>query len=241
MATSQGVLPRIFTVGHSDHETRAFFDLLRRHCIRHLIDVRSIPSSGRFPQFKKRSLQNACASGGVSYRHCPELGNKATDGKYGGGIVHLLQQPEGQVALRELAIAARDESRGATAYFCAEAEWRDCHRQVVAQRLLTEYGIVTTHILKSGLTELHPSSHVLPSAYGALSMSRAFSARDECCVEETLSSLTLSEGASIPVAPGPSGELASLVATTEASQAEIPPERRRRWGKTKPILQPSPP
>lgn len=225
MATSRDVPSRIFTVGHTDHETRTFFDLLRRHHIKHLIDVRSIPSSGRFPQFKKRSLQNSCASGGVSYRHCPELGNKATDGKYGGGIVHLLQQPEGQVALCELATAARDESRGATAYFCAEADWRDCHRQVIAQRLLTEYGIITTHISKSGPTELHPSDHFLPSVYGASSMGQAFSARDECCVEDAFSTLTLCERPEIEPAP--------LAVAEEPSQAELPAERTRRWGKKK--------
>lgn len=240
MAISEESSTRIFTVGHSDHETRTFFDLLRRHRIKHLVDVRSIPSSGRFPQFKKRSLQNACASGGVSYRHCPELGNKATDGKYGGGIVHLLQQPEGQVALSELATAARNESGGATAYFCAEADWKDCHRQVVAQRLLAEYGITTTHILKNGLTELHPSSYILPSVYGTISISHAFSARDECCVEDALSQLTLSGSPGIQGVPGPpNGIPVPLAGPEEPSPGEIPPVRARRWGKNKVAAQQS--
>lgn len=158
-------------MGHSNHEPGPFFALLARYGVRALVDVRSIPSSGRFPHFKKRSLETLCRGRGVSYRHCPELGNKV------GGIAQLLRQPEGQAALAELAAAAKraapalawEEGRapeGATAYMCAEADWRDCHRQVIAQELLSVFSIPTIHILRDGSTELHPCDHVLPSHYG---------------------------------------------------------------------------
>ena len=120
----------------------------------------SIPSSGRFPHFKKRAFEQACAARGISYRHCPELGNKV------GGIAYLLQQPEGQAALAELA-AAPMRPDGATAFMCAEAEWRDCHRQVIAQRLMEHYGLRVFHIKRDSTLERHPEDHVLPPSYMA--------------------------------------------------------------------------
>lgn len=126
---------------------------------RALVDVRSIPSSGRFPHFKRRALEGLCKQRGVSYRHCPELGNKV------GGIAHLLRQPEGRAALAALAAAAAE---GATAYMCAEADWRDCHRQVISQRLFEDYGITSTHILRDGSAQPHPADHVLPVNFGVM-------------------------------------------------------------------------
>jgi len=78
-------VPRIFTIGHSNHEVETFFRLLSTYRITDLVDVRSIPSSGRFPHFKKRSLEDQCSRRGISYRHCPALGNKV------GGIASLLK------------------------------------------------------------------------------------------------------------------------------------------------------
>merc|ERR1719473_2588592 len=94
--------PRIYSVGHSNHEAESFFKLLARYGVREIVDVRSIPSSGRFPHFKKRNLEKLCAARGVSYRHCPQLGNKGVDG----GIAKLLRQPECEAALAVLAAAA---------------------------------------------------------------------------------------------------------------------------------------
>lgn len=170
-------LPQIFTVGHSNHQAEAFFELLALYSVNELVDVRSIPSSGRFPHFKKRSLEQLCASHGVRYRHCPQLGNKGVDG----GIAGLLRQAEGRVALAELASAARNTtlSGGVAAFMCAEADWRDCHRQVIAQKLLEEHGIVTTHIMRDGGVEAHPRNHVLPEYYGVTP--RFMTRADFCC------------------------------------------------------------
>ena len=58
--------PRIFTVGHSNHDEDKFHGLLAMHDITHLVDVRRIPAS-RFTQFTKRQLEQNCARQGVRY------------------------------------------------------------------------------------------------------------------------------------------------------------------------------
>merc|ERR1719409_1289883 len=99
----------LYTVGHTNHTAESFFELLRRYRIFDLVDVRSIPSSGRFPHFKKRELDRACRERGISYMHCPELGNKV------GGICNLLQKPEGQERLLDL--VARSKAK--------DGDWAD--------------------------------------------------------------------------------------------------------------------
>merc|ERR1711879_294597 len=100
------------------------------------------------------------------------LGNKLD------GIAYLLRQPEGQAALAELATAAREAAErvaapggsplasASTAYMCAEVDWRDCHRQVIADQLLRLYGVQTMHILRDGGIEMHPRNYVMPLHYG---------------------------------------------------------------------------
>jgi len=219
------VLSRIFTIGHSNHEAGAFLKLLAQYRIKSVIDVRSIPSSGRFPQFKKRNLESLCSKSSVSYRHAPELGNKVD------GIARLLQRPEGQRALVELAAASdfeRANVEGATAYMCAEADWRDCHRQVIAQRLREDFGVVTTHILRDGRTELHPAAHVLPASYGMTSLVSAFAGAPghsgPCCGEE-MATYTSQDIVAPP--PPPWAPAHAAQGGVEASEAQGgPPEAR---------------
>eukprot|EP00929_Paragymnodinium_shiwhaense_P008367 TRINITY_DN112319_c0_g1_i1.p1 TRINITY_DN112319_c0_g1~~TRINITY_DN112319_c0_g1_i1.p1 ORF type:complete len:294 (-),score=35.99 TRINITY_DN112319_c0_g1_i1:310-1131(-) len=188
-------IARIFTVGHSNHDAQPFLKLLKTHNIKAVMDVRSIPSSGRYPHFKKRPLEDLLRKNGITYRHCPELGNKVD------GIAKLLRRPEGQASLKELAEAAyeagKDARLPATAYMCAEADWRDCHRQVVAQKLLEDYNIATRHILRDGGIELHPADHILPDHYGILPPG----ALDDCCPDDailaqSLQTLSLAESRS---------------------------------------------
>jgi len=242
--------PRLFTVGHSNHQPGAFFALLERHNIRALVDVRSIPSSGRYPHFKQRSLEELCRRRGVSYRHCPELGNKV------GGIANLLRQPEGQAALAELAAAAVAVPAAATAYMCAEADWRDCHRQVISQQLLCEYGVITLHVRRDGTIEPHSADHVLPEHYGmAPNLVAAFRNSSVCCPDgedcsiardNTVEALSLSMS---DLQMGGTQELAVHSASDDAPSAPLPPPdvdsgeaavstdadaskpRVRRWGK----------
>jgi len=217
----------IFTVGHSNHAPENFFALLRRHNIKDLIDVRSIPSSGRFPHFKKRSLDALCSQRGISYRHCPELGNKVD------GITHLLRQPQGQAALSELAARANQPptAQGAIAYMCAEADWRDCHRQVIAQQLLEEYGVITSHVLRNGMIELHPPDHELPDCYNM--QSAPTRQQDTCCSlhgakqDSTDDVLSLCKDyATQGTEPTPMQTQADPITC-----ARSVPTRARRWGK----------
>lgn len=251
-AVSGPFLPRIFTIGHSNHEIQTFFNLLSARRIQELVDVRSIPSSGRFPHFKKRNLEQICARRKIVYRHCPALGNKGVDG----GIAALLKRPEGSSAIKELVAAARKATPcgGATAFMCAEADWRDCHRQVVAQELL-QHGIVTTHICRDGSLEPHPADHVLPAHYGVAPRWMSAAYHDDCCTPGEDGGYTGDQAGDLEIAfqlqGSKTGDLSAHVLSSQHDKASAPESKEpspaesegsgvrtqapvaRRWGRRK--------
>lgn len=141
----------IYTVGHSNLAADAFFALLDEHGIRRLADVRAFPGSRRHPHFARPALTDACDEHGITYRWMPELGGRrrATSG---GESPHRAWQvdafrayadyadrPEFAAALAELESFA---APAPTAFLCAEALWWQCHRRLIADRLLLAgYGV----------------------------------------------------------------------------------------------------
>src|SRR5919108_2503786 len=66
----------VFTVGHSTHALSDLVALLARHEIEHLVDVRLIPASRRFPHFSRENLADTLPSNGIAYSHMKELGGR---------------------------------------------------------------------------------------------------------------------------------------------------------------------
>ncbi len=70
MRTSSLTAPPIHTIGHSNQPIGRFLDLLRAAGIAVLADVRSVPHSRRWPQFRRRDLATALADAGSTARRC---------------------------------------------------------------------------------------------------------------------------------------------------------------------------
>src|SRR5215475_16107430 len=70
----------ISTVGHSNHPIQSFLDLLTRHTITAVADVRSTPYSRFNPQFRREKLQASLAEAGIQYVFLgAELGARSQD------------------------------------------------------------------------------------------------------------------------------------------------------------------
>jgi uncharacterized protein (DUF488 family) len=155
----------IFTVGHSTHPLERFLELLDAHRIAALADVRSFPSSRRWPQFNQPALCESMARAGVEYHWIPKLGGRR----------HGVQADSPHVAWRHPAFRSyadyadggdfRDGlkeltalARGARcAFMCSEGLWWRCHRRIISDHL-TLLGWRVTHILPNGKL----SEHALP-------------------------------------------------------------------------------
>ena len=53
--------PRVFTIGHSTREFDEVLAMLRANGVTDLVDVRSFPSSRRFPQWNQDAITDAMA------------------------------------------------------------------------------------------------------------------------------------------------------------------------------------
>ena len=65
---------QIFTIGHSSRSFEEFAQLLQRHGINRLVDVRSFPASRKFPHFNQGQLIRALRQINISYYHHRALG-----------------------------------------------------------------------------------------------------------------------------------------------------------------------
>jgi uncharacterized protein (DUF488 family) len=160
-------IPELFTIGHSTHPLDVFLDLLARHSIEALADVRRFPGSRKHPHFNRDQLASALSDAGVEYRWFEALGGRR--GKAGGSTKNLglrnesfrnyadyMATPEFQAAVGQLLDLARQKR---TAYMCSEGLFWRCHRRLVSDFLLAQ-GLTVQHIMPSG--ELRP--HTLTEA-----------------------------------------------------------------------------
>src|SRR2546423_15103107 len=72
--------PTIFTIGHSTHTIERFVELLWRHKIGAVADVRLHPGSQRMPHFNRDALDETLAAESIRYEHFKELGGRREPG-----------------------------------------------------------------------------------------------------------------------------------------------------------------
>jgi uncharacterized protein (DUF488 family) len=66
---------RIYTVGHSTRDFDEVLAMLQNNEITHLVDVRSFPLSGKFPQWNQSAIIDALPPD-IEYRWIPKLGGR---------------------------------------------------------------------------------------------------------------------------------------------------------------------
>ncbi len=144
----------IHTIGHSDHELPAFLDLLRRHSISLVIDVRSQPYSRWAPQFNRETLARALQEAGLSYRFMGDsLGGRPADralydpGEERPNYGRVAATPAYQAGIDRLLELARTAR---VAILCSEGDHRHCHRNLLITQTLLERGVSVLHIQPDG-------------------------------------------------------------------------------------------
>jgi uncharacterized protein (DUF488 family) len=151
----------ILTVGHSNHQDRAFLDLLRAAGVELIADVRANPRS-RYPQFNRSALAGTMKAAGIGYAPLGvELGGRREpdpdsvntalpEGPFRGYADHMASE-KFQAGLEFLEELARERL---TAMMCAEADWTRCHRRLIAD-MLTVRGWRVLHLRPDGSLAPH--------------------------------------------------------------------------------------
>ncbi|MDQ3819203.1 MAG: DUF488 domain-containing protein [Acidobacteriota bacterium] len=147
----------IYTIGHGRHPFDYFLELLKKHRIAFVCDVRSVARS-RWPQYNGRVLEELLRENGIGYEHLPECGGK------------VIAPPEDLARGLDRVIELAAEMR--VAILCSESQpltshatpRANCHRVGLLSVPLRGRGARIKHILPDGeVLELDEAS--LPSIW----------------------------------------------------------------------------
>ena len=151
--------PTVFTIGHSNRSLEEFIELLEENSIRHIVDVRKLPGSKRYPQFNADTLAEQLADHDIALTRSSGLTGRRKVSKETAFAVNAWWQnrsfhnyadhaltDEFRHALSELQDTAQAQP---TAVMCAEAVWWRCHRRLIADYLLVADYLVE-HIMGPG-------------------------------------------------------------------------------------------
>ena len=147
----------VLTIGHSNHSWEAFADLLDRHRIDTLADVRSVPSSRFNPQYNRSVLAESLRDIGIDYVYRGnELGGRPQDPAcYENGRVSYDRMTETDTFRRGLASVKSEAANRRVALMCAEKDPLDCHRTLLVAAVLAADGLEVLHVLADGTFETH--------------------------------------------------------------------------------------
>jgi len=143
----------VFTIGHSNNPQAALIGLLEKAEITFLADVRTKPYSGGNPQYNKEAFSTALEQRGITYQNFPELGGKDP------GIFRNLKTEEGVSAIDTICELGKTKN---VCILCAEADWHECHRQVVSTEVQKK-GLPVVHLKRDGTSESHPEEIQYPA------------------------------------------------------------------------------
>ncbi|NGX84350.1 DUF488 domain-containing protein [Aequorivita sp. KMM 9714] len=152
----------IWTIGHSTRTFDEFLKLLQSFNIKSLVDVRHYPSSRKFPQFNKDSLEKSLPENNIEYTHLIDLGGRRKPNPNSKndawrldsfkGYADYMATEEFKQALNTLKEIAAEKQ---TAIMCAEAVWWSCHRSLISDILKVD-GWEVLHIMSENKATEHP-------------------------------------------------------------------------------------
>jgi uncharacterized protein (DUF488 family) len=152
----------LFTIGHSNHPFQRFVELLTRHGIQLVCDVRSTPYSRFNPHFNREPFERALRERGITYLYLGDsLGGKPHESGYpvdeAARFALIAKGDRFRVGLGRLLLESRARR---AAIMCAEKDPARCHRGLLICPNLPKE-VKVGHILADGsLTEhLEPESH----------------------------------------------------------------------------------
>ena len=162
MNSSSSEQPTVYSIGHGSRICSEFVSLLVAVGVVCLVDVRSYPSSKRYPQFTRIALEPALKAEHIRYlwegealggmrRPDPKSPHVALTDPTLRGYADYMEGAEFNGGIERLALAARSET---LAFTCAEKEPLHCHRSFIADALLLR-GVRVLHLHGTGDVRQH--------------------------------------------------------------------------------------
>ncbi len=153
---------KLFTIGHSNHTTERFTQLLQSNGIQQVVDVRSAPYSRYSPHFNRDFLESALKNRQILYKYeGKDLGGRPTDASCykkhklpaeGTDYLHEVDYPEVmrktwfEKGIERLMALAETQ---VTTILCSEEDPALCHRHhLIARYLFEGYPEVEVHHIR---------------------------------------------------------------------------------------------
>jgi uncharacterized protein (DUF488 family) len=157
---NQPINRTVLTIGHSTHAAARLVELLRRHDVTAVADVRSQPYSRMNPQFNREGLRADLKAAGIEYVFMGrELGARTDDRScYIDGKVQYDRLARTAVFQGGVERVAQGTAKHRIALMCAEKDPLACHRTILVCRHLVSRGVGVKHILEDGRLESHEDS-----------------------------------------------------------------------------------
>ncbi len=169
----------IWTIGHSTRSLEELIAMLHSFNIELIADIRSFPSSRKFPHFNKEALEVSLPENNIQYVHLKDLGGRRKPNPDSKNTAwrHIAFRSyadymetdsfkDGIKELEEIALKKR------TAYMCSEAVWWRCHRSMVSD-YLKKGGWKVMHIMGIEKATEHPYTAPARIVNGELNYEKA--------------------------------------------------------------------
>lgn len=157
----------LYTIGHSNRSLTEFLELLERHGIESLVDVRSAPYSRYVTHFNRADLEYSVESHKIRYTYLgAELGGRPPGDEFYDEHDHVLYYRVAQAPFFRGGIEKLIEEGAVyrTAFMCSEEDPTNCHRRLLIARVLMDEGVRVLHIrgddseqVEQGMTVTAPS------------------------------------------------------------------------------------
>ena len=144
---------QLYTIGHSSHTPEHFIDLLQRHGIEVLVDVRSAPYSRYTPQFDRECLRDLVTAAAIKYLYLGDsIGGRPKDESHYDldGHARYAKVAESPDFLDGIGRMERGADGFRVAIMCSEEDPANCHRRLLIGRVLIERGAELRHIRGDG-------------------------------------------------------------------------------------------
>lgn len=148
----------IFTIGHSNVDTKKFLSLLNGFEV--LVDVRGVPFSKYVPQFNQNNLKKEVENCGIEYVFLKNntvgnlIGGRPKDADcYTNGEISYEKVMEKEWYKTGISKLINIASKKSTVIMCSEEDPYKCHRHNLIAQTLLKKGIIVFHIRGDGRRE----------------------------------------------------------------------------------------
>lgn len=138
LALGDSMTRTVVSIGYQGRSLEQWLELLLKHNVRKVLDVRELPLS-RKKGFSKNGLSSVLAAEGIEYLHLKSAGNPHRLAK--SDVQRCLRLYRSHLARRPQILAeVQRELTGTVAVLCFERVHAECHRSVLLE-LLKQKGV----------------------------------------------------------------------------------------------------